>query len=193
MWGARMTDGFTLMYKDLPGLQVVVHSVLYCIYYTLFGQLRLGPKFCQAQPAKGTLGRCIVQDIRRKLTKDCAVITPMLQSAHIIATPADVHEVLRTLGVLQMQPVAPSTLQAPMPPSISSDSSAQSTPTMPIATSTPITEQSVVPAEFPLPPPPCPKVLQFGIKDANHLRRAYPLLRHGHEKASWRPVGLHDC
>ena len=75
--------------------------------------------------AKGTLGRCTVQDIRRKLTEDCAIITPMLQSAHIIATPADVHEVLRTLGVVQMQPVAPPTLQAPMPPSTSSDSSAQ--------------------------------------------------------------------
>ena len=75
--------------------------------------------------AKGTLGRCTVQDICRKLTQDCAVITPMLQSADIIATPADVHEVLRTLGVLKMQPVAPPTLQAPMPPSISSYSSAQ--------------------------------------------------------------------
>ena len=75
--------------------------------------------------AKGTLGRCSVRDIRRKLTEDCAVITPMLQAAHIIATPADLHEVLRTLGVVQMQPVAPPTLQAPMPPSISSDSSAQ--------------------------------------------------------------------
>ena len=223
--------------------------------------------------AKGTLGRCTVQDIRRKLTEDCAVIIPMLQSAHIIATPADVHEVLRTLGVVQMQTVAPPTLQAPMPPGIYSDSSAQmvrpgnnvqeyqkaynastgdhwfclcrkklsrsvrpssstfeqhcktsqqhlrfmqenrplqprertlltffpakrssgnpspqSTPTMLTATSTPITEQSVVPTELPLPPPPCPKVLPFGIKDANHLHRAYPLLRHGHEKASWRLV-----
>ena len=27
MWGARTTDGFMLMYKDLPGLQVVVHHV----------------------------------------------------------------------------------------------------------------------------------------------------------------------
>ena len=45
------------------------------------------------------------------------------------------------------------------------------------------TEQSVVPAELPLPPPPCPKVVPFGIKDAKHLRRAYPVLRHGHEKA----------
>ena len=216
--------------------------------------------------AKHTLGRCTVQDFRRKLTEDCAVITPMLQSAHIITTPADVHEVLRTLSVVQKQPVAPPTLQAPLPPSISSDSSAQivrlgnnvqeyqkaynasiadhwfclcgkklsrsvrpssstfeqhcktsqenrprqprertlltffpakrssgnpslqSTPTMPTGTSTPITEQSVVPTELPLPPPPCPKVLPFGIKDANHLRRAYPLLRHGHEKASWRLV-----
>ena len=197
----------------------------------------------------------------------------MVQSAHIIATPADVHEVLRTLGVVQMQPVAPPTLQAPMPQSISSDSSAQivrpgnnvqeyqkaynastgdhwfclygkklsrsvrpssstfeqhcktsqqhlrfmqeniplqprertlltsfpakrssantspqSTPTIPTATSTPFPEQSVVPTELPLPPPPCLKVLPFGIKDANHLRRAYPLLRHRHEKASWRLV-----
>ena len=29
--------------------------------------------------AKGTLGRCTVLDIRRKLTQDCAVITTMLQ------------------------------------------------------------------------------------------------------------------
>ena len=64
----------------------------------------------------------------------------------------------------------------------------QLTPTMPMATATPITEQSVVPTELPLPPPPCPKVVPFGIKDANHLRRAYPLLRHGHDKASWRLV-----
>ena len=76
-------------------------------------------------PARGILGRCLVQDIHRKLTEDCAVITLMLQSAHIIATPSDVHEVLRTLGVVQMQPVAPPTLQAPIPPSISSASSAQ--------------------------------------------------------------------
>ena len=32
----------------------------------------------------------------RKLTQDCAVITPVLQSAHVIATPTDVHEVLHT-------------------------------------------------------------------------------------------------
>ena len=49
----------------------------------------------------------------------------MLQSADIIATTANVDEVLRTPGVLQMQPVAPPTLQASMPPSISSDSSVQ--------------------------------------------------------------------
>ena len=49
----------------------------------------------------------------------------MLQSTHIIATPADVHGVLRTLGVVQMQLVAPPTLQAPMLPSISLASSAQ--------------------------------------------------------------------
>ena len=51
-----------------------------------------------------------------------------------------------------------------------------------------MTEQSGVPAKLPPPPPPCPKMLPFGIKDANHLRRAYPLLRHGHEKAAWRLV-----
>ena len=54
-------------------------------------------KFLPSIVAKGTLGRCTVQDIRRKLPKDWAVITPMLQSAHIITTPVDVHEVLRTL------------------------------------------------------------------------------------------------
>ena len=66
--------------------------------------------------------------------------------------------------------------------------SPQSAPTMPTATSTPITEQSVVPAELPLPAPPFRKVLPFGIKGANYLRRAYPLLRHGHEKVSRRLV-----
>ena len=38
------------------------------------------------------------------------------------------------------------------------------------------------------PTPPFLKVLPFGIKDANHLRRAYPLLPHGHDKATWRLV-----
>ena len=84
---------------------------------------RLGILACTN--GKGTLSRSTFQDIYRKRTQDCAVITPVLQSAHIIATPADVHEVLHTLGVLQMQPIAPPTLKAPMPPSISSDSSAQ--------------------------------------------------------------------
>ena len=72
----------------------------------------------------------------------------------------------------------------------SGNPSPQWTLTMRTATSIPITEQSVVPAELPLPPPPCPTVLAFGIKDANHLHRAYPLLRHGHEKASWRLVDV---
>ena len=69
-----MTNGFTLMYKDLPGLQVLVHSMpsfpllrtlsKLCYFpivwhgrpphrtkpkHAEFGQLRLGPKFCQAQ------------------------------------------------------------------------------------------------------------------------------------------------
>ena len=69
-----MTDGFMLMYKDLPGLQVVVHSIpsfplfrslLTLCYFPMvwhglpphpmkpkcakFGQLGLGPKFYQAQ------------------------------------------------------------------------------------------------------------------------------------------------
>ena len=65
----------------------------------------------------------------------------------------------------------------------SGDLSPQSTPSMPMATPTPITEQSVVPANLPLPTPPCPKVVPFGIQDANDLRWAYPLLGHGHEKA----------
>ena len=67
----------------------------------------------------------------------------------------------------------------------SGNPSPQSTPTMPTATTTPMMEESVVPATLPLPPPPCPKVLSFGIKGANDLRRAYPLLCHGHEKAAW--------
>ena len=68
-----MTDGFMLMYKDLLGLQVVVHwklsfpllwSLSTLCYFPMvwhglpphpmkpkraeFGQLQLGPKFCQA-------------------------------------------------------------------------------------------------------------------------------------------------
>ena len=74
MWGAGTTNGFTLMYKDLPRLQVLVHSIpSFPVLRTLsklcyfpmvwhgrpphpmkpkhaeFGQLQLGPKFCQAQ------------------------------------------------------------------------------------------------------------------------------------------------
>ena len=66
-----MTDGFMLMYKDLPGLQVVVHSIpsfpllrslsTLCYFPMVWhglpphpmkpkcaasGQLRLGPKLC---------------------------------------------------------------------------------------------------------------------------------------------------
>ena len=70
----------------------------------------------------------------------------------------------------------------------SGNPSPQLTPTMPTATTTPMTEQAVVPAELPLPPLAYPKVLPFGIKDANHLQWAYPLLRHGHEKTAWRQV-----
>ena len=69
-----MTDCFMLMYKDLPALQVVVHSIpsfpllrtlsTLCYFPMVwhgrpphpmkpkraeFGQLRLGPKICQAQ------------------------------------------------------------------------------------------------------------------------------------------------
>ena len=69
-----MTDGFMLMYKDLPRLQGVVHSIVsfpllrssstLCYFPTVwhglplhpmkpkpteFGQLPSGPKFCQAQ------------------------------------------------------------------------------------------------------------------------------------------------
>ena len=50
----------------------------------------------------------------------------------------------------------------------------QYAPTMPSATTTPMTKESVVPTELPLPPPPCPKVVPFGIKDGNCSRRAYP-------------------
>ena len=71
--GARVTDGFMLMHKDPPGLQVVVHSVpsfpllrnssTLCYFLVVwrglplhpmkpkraeFGELQLGPKFCQA-------------------------------------------------------------------------------------------------------------------------------------------------
>ena len=74
MWLARMTDGFTLMSKDLPGLQVLEHSIpsfpllrtlsKLCYFpmvchggpphrkkpkHAEFGRLRLGPKFYRAQ------------------------------------------------------------------------------------------------------------------------------------------------
>ena len=39
-----------------------------------------------------------------------------------------------------------------------------------------------------IPTPLCPKVVLFGIKDANHLRREYPLLPHRREKATRRLV-----
>ena len=45
-----------------------------------------------------------------------------MKLAHIIATPSYVHEVLCTLGVVQVQPIAPSFLQVPIPPSGSSAS-----------------------------------------------------------------------
>ena len=44
-------------------------------------------------------------------------------------------------------------------------------------------EPSVVPTEIATSSP--PEVLPFGTKDAKYLRRAYPLLPHGHEKAAW--------
>ena len=92
--------------------------------------------------------------------------------------------------ILENRPLQPRelTLLTFFPAKRSSGNPSPQPTTMATATSTPITEQSVVPAELPLPPPPCPKVLPFGFKDANHLRRAYPLLRHGHVKASWRLV-----
>ena len=130
-----------LMYKELPGLQVVVHSSTFLemsdVVLRPNGLARTAASPNEAQACqiwtatvrakilpstifKGTLGHCAVQDITQKLTQNGAIITPMLQSTHIIATPADLHEVLRTLGVVQIPPVAPPTLQAPMPTSISS-------------------------------------------------------------------------
>ena len=64
-------------------------------------------------------------DTLRKLTRHGAAITPMLQAAFIITTPSNVHGVLHTLEVVQMQPVAPPALQAPMPPSVSAASYVQ--------------------------------------------------------------------
>ena len=145
-----MTDGFMLMHKDLPRLQVVF--ALYTEFSTFvelvedvllpnglarsaaspneaqacqIGTVMIRAKILPGTVAKGTLGRCTVQDICRKLIDYFALTTPMLQSAHIIATLADAHEVLHTLGIVQMQPVAPPTLQAPVPPSISSATFAQ--------------------------------------------------------------------
>ena len=75
--------------------------------------------------AKGTLDRCTVQEIHRKFTCDCVAIMPALQSAHIIATISDVHQVSRTLGVVQLQPVVPPTVHATTPRSRSSGSTSQ--------------------------------------------------------------------
>ena len=74
---------------------------------------------------RGTLDRCTVQDMCRKFARDCVAITPTLQSAHIIAPPSDAHDMLSTLEVMQMQPVAPPTLQVPILPSGSSASFSQ--------------------------------------------------------------------
>ena len=82
-------------------------------------------KILPGMVAKGTLDRCTVQGISRKFTHDYIAITPMPQSAHIIATPFDVHQVLRTLGVVQMQPVAPPMVHTTTPPSCSSGSTSK--------------------------------------------------------------------
>ena len=110
-----------LLPDGLAGTATSPNEAQMCRIWTVAVRAKILPGII----AKGTLGRCAVQDIRRKLTQDCALNTPMQQSAHIIATSADVHEVLRTLGVVQMHLVAPPTLQAPMPASISSASSTQ--------------------------------------------------------------------
>ena len=106
-----MIDGFMLMYKDPPrapsggALYTEDSTVAEVVDIVLLrdGLARTATSPNEAQAfriwtvtvrakilrgivAKGTLGRCTVQDIRQKLTQDCAVITPMLQSAHIITT-----------------------------------------------------------------------------------------------------------
>ena len=76
-----------------------------------------GAKTLPSTVAKGTLDRCTIQEIRQKFTQHCVAITPAMQWAHNIITPFDVHEVLRTLGLFQMQSVVPPVLQIAMPPS----------------------------------------------------------------------------
>ena len=65
------------------------------------------------------------QDICRKFTRIYVAVTPVSQSAPMTAATSDVHEVLCTFWVVQMQPVSPHTLQAPIPPSASSPSRLQ--------------------------------------------------------------------
>ena len=99
-----MTDGFMLMYKDLPGPQVVVHSI------RSFPLLRSLSTLCQQHLR-------FMQENRPLQPREHTLLTFLVAK--------------RSSG----------------------NPSPQLTPTMPTSTSTPITEQSVLPAELPLPPP----------------------------------------
>ena len=138
-----MADGFMLMYKDPHGLQVVVHSTTEFSTVVELSDIMLHDGLARTATSpietqacriwtvtvRGKIlprivGRSAVQDIHWKLTLDCAGIRLMPQSARTIATLYDMHQALRTLRVVQMQPIVLPTLQAPMPPSSSSASSA---------------------------------------------------------------------
>ena len=145
-----MTGGFMLMYRGPPrapsggalNTEFSTLTQLADIVLFLDGLARIAISPAEAQAcgiwtvmfrakilprmvAKGTLDWCTIQDIRRNFTRDCVAITPALQSAHIIATPSYVHEVLRTLRVVQTQINAPPMLQVPKPPCGSLASSSQ--------------------------------------------------------------------
>ena len=118
-----MTDSFMPMYKDIPGLQVVVHSI------PSFPLLRSLSTLCQQH--------------LRFMQKN----RPLQPREHTLLT---FFSAKRYSGY-------------PSP---------QSAPTMPTSTSTPITEQSVVPAELPLPPP--------LVRKCCHLESKMPTIYAGH-------------
>ena len=136
-----MTDGFMLMYKDLPNLQVVVHSI------RSFPLLRSLSTLCQQHLR-------FMQENR-----------PLQPREHTLLT---------------FSPAKRS----------SENPSPQSTPTKPTSTSTPITEQSVVPAELPLPPPLVRKCYHLKSKMqtiyAGHIHNYATDMRRPMHAGNWR-------
>ena len=129
-----MTDGFMLMYKDLPGLQVVVHSI---------------PSF--------------------PLLRSLSTLLPATLALHARESPPS------STGTHLVDFFPGKTVQWESQPTIDSYHA--------YVNKHPNYRAIRCACRIATPNPTCPKVLPFGIKDANHLRRPYPLLRHGHEKA----------